>query len=128
MAEKNIEGPDIIAEERKRLIFFGLPWTFTKYTLTNKKLIYAKGLLKSTENEILLYRIADITYTRTLPQKLFGLGTITIYSHDKTNSTLEIKNIKNSREFREKISDASEKDRLRMKVYQSELIGSDADY
>lgn len=122
MQESVTTGSEVIMEERKRWGFFGIPWTFTKYTLTNKKLILTQGFFKTTENEILLYRIIDLTYTRTLTQKMFGLGTVTVYSHDKTNPTVEIKNIKNSREFREKLSDTVEKDRIRMKMRQSELI------
>ncbi len=116
---------EVIIKERKRWKFLGIPWTFTKYTLKQKKLIIEQGFFKSIENEILLYRVVDVSYTRTFMQKLFGLGTIIVYSHDKSSPTLEIKNIKHSRDFREKLSDAVEKDRLRMKMRQSELIDFD---
>ncbi len=126
MMENTTRTDEVIMEERKRWGFFGIPWTFTKYTLKPKKLLLSKGLLTSTEQEILLYRVVDISYSRTLTQKMFGLGTVTVYSHDKTTPTLEIKNIKHSREFREELSDAIERDRLRMKMRQSELIDVDA--
>lgn len=111
-----------IMRERKRWGFFGIPWTFTKYILTEKKLIIQTGLLRSTENEILLYRISDMSMTRTLFQKIFKLGTLTIYAHDKTNPTLIVKNIKNIREFKESLSDAVEKDKIRMKLRQREVM------
>ena len=90
-----ITQEEILMTERKRLGFFGLPWTFTKYSITPKKLIIESGFFTSSENEILMYRITDVSYTRTLFQKMFGLGTLTVYSHDKKNPTLTIKNIKN---------------------------------
>ena len=111
-----------LMRERKRWGFFGIPWTFTKYILTEKKIIIQKGLLRSTENEILMYRVTDMELSRTLFQKMFGIGTLTVYSHDKTNPTLEIKNIKHVREFKDTLSDAVEKDRIRMKMRQSEIV------
>ena len=111
-----------IMRERKRWGFFGIPWTFTKYILTEKKLIIQTGLFRSTENEILLYRVADMSLTRTLFQKMFNIGTLTVYSHDKTNPTLIIKNIKNVRLFKDALSDAVEKDKIRMRLRQREVM------
>ena len=87
-----------------------------------------RGLLRSTENEILMYRVTDIEMIRTLFQKIFGLGTLVVYSHDKTNPTLEIKNIKHVREFKDTLSDAVEKDRIRMKMRQSEIVDGAYDF
>ena len=111
-----------ITREKKRWLFFGIPWTFTKYILTKKKIIIEMGLFNSTENEILMYRVTDMTLTRSFWQKVFGLGTLIVYAHDKTTPTLEIKNIKHVREFKETLSEAVEKDRLRMKMRQSEIV------
>lgn len=113
---------NVLMQERKRWGFFGIPWTFTKYTLMTKKLVVSQGLLRSVENEILLYRITDLTYSRSLFQKLFKMGTITVHAHDKTTPVLVLKNIKHSREFKDTLSDSVEKDRLRMKMRQSELV------
>ena len=112
---------DVIMQERKRWLFFGIPWTFTKYTLTPKRIILNEGLLRSTENEILLYRIIDMELSRTLFQKMFKLGTVTVKSKDASHPILEIKNIKNSRAFRDSLAEAVENERLRMKVRQGEV-------
>ena len=112
--------------ERKRWAFLGIPWTFTVYTLKEKKLVIDRGLFTSIREEILLYRIVDMSYSRTLGQKIFGMGTVKVYSKDKTNPSLEIKNIRHSNDFYESLSEAVERDRIRMKMRQSELI--DVDY
>ena len=124
--------PGELMRERKRWGFFGIPWTFTKYILTQKKIVIQTGFFKSEENEILMYRVTDMSLTRTMFQKMFGLGTLTVYAHDKTNPTLVIKNIKHCREFKELLSETVEKDRLRMRMRQNEMfiddgIGDDID-
>ncbi len=118
-------GQKLIIKERKRWLFFGIPWTFTKYTLTDKKLIIEQGLFKSVENEILLYRVLDITYTRNLFQKIFKLGTIEVQSKDKSNPVLYIKNIKNSKHFREMLSTTVENDKKKRRMRQNEIIDTD---
>ena len=108
--------------ERKRLLFFGLPWTFTKYTLNPKKLLINTGLLTSVENEILLYRVMDITVKRTLMQKIFRLGSIKVVSSDKTSPNLEIKNIRNVTQFRDALSEYIEESRRQYRMRAGEII------
>ncbi len=120
-------NPAFSVSERKRWLFFGLPFTFTVYTLENKKLILKEGFFNSKENEILLYRIVDMTLSRSLIQKLFGLGSLTIEAQDKTHPSLVIKNIKHVRNFKELLSNAVEEDKLRLRMRQGELIDSQAD-
>lgn len=116
------DDSEIVQIERKRWLLFALPLTFTKYTLTNRKLILNQGLLTSTEDEILLYRILDLTLSRNLVQKIFGLGTIIVEAQDKTDSILVIKNIKNSRQFKENLSRLVEQEKLRLRMRRGEII------
>lgn len=113
---------EVVQQERKRWAFFGLPFTFTKYTLTDKKLILNEGLFTSKENEILLYRVLDMTLRRTLMQKIFGLGTVIVDSQDKFQPQLEIKNIKNSQVFKENLSNLVEQDKTRLRMRRGEII------
>lgn len=118
--------PRVLISERKRWLFFALPFTFTKYTLTNKKLIINQGLLVSKENEILAYRILDMTTQRSLIQKMFGLGSILVVSQDKLQPTLLLKNIKNCSQFKELLSDTIEGEKTRLGMRRGEII-SDVD-
>ena len=118
---------DFTIKERKRWLFFALPFTFTTYQLTNKKLKYNRGFFTSVEDEILLYRITDLTLTRTFFQKIFGLGTLRVTSTDKSHPNISLINIKHSKDFRELLSEAIEKDRLRMKYRTGEFIDSNGD-
>ena len=77
--------------DKKRIL--GMPISFTKYSLSEDRLFIDKGLLNLKSEEILLYRIRDLSVSQTLPQRLFGVGTITLHSYDKTSPTLEILDI-----------------------------------
>ena len=67
-----------IWEDRKHHLWF--PISFTKYTVGNGRLYVNSGFLSSREDECLLYRITDITLYRSLPQRIFGTGTIELHT------------------------------------------------
>ena len=99
-----------IWSDRKR-IFCGLPWTFTTYTLTSDRLFIETGVLGKHEDEVRLYRILDISLSRSFSQRIFGLGTIHCCSADKTMGDFDIINIKNPREIKERLSELVERER-----------------
>lgn len=117
------ETGSAILKERKRWLFFGLPFTFTKYSLTEKSLQLSKGLFSTTEDDMLLFRVMDVSVKRTFFQKMAGLGTLIISSSDKTNPTLDIKNIKHIHEFKNALDERVEKERLRMRFRAGEIMG-----
>ncbi len=117
---------EIVWKDRKRIIF-GLPWTFTVYTLTNEKLLVKTGFLNIHEEEVRLYRIMDLTLKRSLWQRMFGLGTVHCCAADKTTPEFDIKNIKNSNDVKEILSDLIEKQRENKRVSNRELMGDDFD-
>ena len=98
---------EIVWSDRKRIIF-GLPWTFTKYSLTKEKLLIETGILNKDEEEIRLYRIMDMTLKRSFWQRLFGLGTIHCCTADKSAPEVDIKWIKDSANVKELLSDMVE--------------------
>lgn len=112
----------ILIKERKRWCLFALPFTFTTYTLTDRKLLVNSGLLSSTEDEILLYRIVDLTLKRSLFQKLFGLGTVIVHAQDTTTPVLDLKNIKHSHDFKEMLSNQIESEKIRLRMRKGEII------
>lgn len=108
--------PNIVWKDRKRTLF-GLPWSFTKYSLSDDRLF-----ISTKEDEVRLYRIMDISLNRTLGQRIFGLGTIKCCSADKTLGDFEIKNIKKSKDVKELLSEMVENERNRKKVTSREFI------
>lgn len=118
---------NFIWKERKRNAL-GLPWTFTKYALTDDRLFITRGLLKTVEDEVRLYRIMDLSLSQTLSQKIFGIGTILVSSADKSMRDFEIKNIKKPRDVKEQLSKLVEENRDKKRVTNREFMGEDADF
>ena len=115
---------DYIWKDRKRIIF-GLPWSFTRYRLTEEKLIIDTGFFTRKEDEIRLYRIMDIGLQRSLWERMFGLGTIHCCSGDKTSPEFDIRHIKKSRDIKEMLSDLVEKRRREQRVGVREFMDGD---
>lgn len=90
--------------DKKRTIF-GLPLSFTRYFLTESKFITRTGFLSVDEDEIDLYKIIDKKIKKPFGQRLFGCGTLVIYSKDADTPTKEIHCIKDVR----KVSDLFDK-------------------
>ncbi len=112
--------------DRKRTLF-GLPWSFTRYALTEEKLLIDVGFFSRTEEEVRLYRILDLTLRRTFWDRLFNVGTIHCCSADKNTPEFDIKCIKNAKEVKEMLSDMVEKERNEHRVSAREFMMDDED-
>jgi hypothetical protein len=112
---------DIIWRERKRNIF-GMPLSFTVYSLTEERLFIETGLFNSVENEVRLYRILDVQLRRSFMQKIFGIGTIAISSSDKSLGDFVLKNVKKPKVVKELISKNVEIQRELKRVVNREII------
>ncbi len=71
--------------ERKRWLFFGLPWTFTKYMLKEEILTKQTGFFNTVINDCYMYKIVDVQLERSLLEKMAGLGTVVCYTSDSTD-------------------------------------------
>lgn len=112
-------------KDRKR--YFGLPISFTKYSLSEDRLFISQGLLNIKDDEVLLYRVRDIDTSRSLWQRLFGVGTVTVMSSDKTMPNLVLKNIKDPVETKELIHHQVEEMKIRRRVRLGEIMGEGLD-
>lgn len=110
--------------ERKRWLFLGLPFTFTKYTIREDMITIDTGLLKTVENDCYMYKVQDVQLTATLTEKMFRLGTVTCFTGDTTHPKLELVHIKNSRAVKEFILEMSEAARLKRRTVNMLDIGS----
>ena len=105
----------------------GLPWSFTRYTITPEKLLIHTGFLHKKEEEIRLYRILDVTLRQSLGQRIFGLGTIHCCSADHSTPEFDIRSVKHSRKVRDLLSDQVEQERERKRISAREFMGGAED-
>lgn len=75
---------------------------YTRYTLTNQRLIVESGLLVKRIEEIELFRIKDTKFNQGFFQRWVDMGEIAVFSSDQT-SNLILSNMPNAREKREQI-------------------------
>ena len=108
-------------KDRKR--YFGLPLSFTRYQLSEDRLFLSVGFLSIKDDEILLYRVRDIDTSRTLWQRLFGVGTVTVVSSDKTMPVLTLKNVKDPVMVKELIHRQVEEMKIQRRVRLNEISG-----
>lgn len=117
---------DYLWSDRKRT-FLGLPLSFTKYSLSEERLFIEEGFLNKKENEVRLYRIMDVSLTRSFGQRIFGVGTIHCCSGDKTMGDFDIISVKKPREVKEQLSELVEKQRDAKRVTSREFMSDDHD-
>ena len=112
-------------KDKKR--YFGMPISFTRYRLSEDRLFLSVGFLNIKDDEILLYRVRDIATTRNLWQRLFGVGTVTVVSSDKTMPTLVLKNVKDPVMVKELIHRQVEEMKIQRRVRFGEIMTTDTD-
>ena len=112
-------------KDRKRHL--GLPLSFTRYQMSEDRLFISEGFLNIKDDEVLLYRVRDIDTRRSLWQRLFGVGTVTVLSSDKTMPTLVLKNVKDPLMVKELIHNQVEEMKIQRRVRFGEIMTTDAD-
>lgn len=112
-------------KDRKR--YLGMPLSFTRYLLSEDRLFLSVGLMNIRDSEVLLYRVRDIDTNRSLWQRLFGVGTITVMSSDKSTPVLVLQNVKDPVFVKELIHKQVEENKLRRRYRVGEIMGNEID-
>lgn len=118
-----IDDNTVMFTERKRLLFFGLPWTFTKYTITPGVVTINQGLLNTTEDDCYMYKISDVKLSTSFWERLFKLSTIICYTGDVTNPELRLVHIRHAKEIKSYLLTTSEEARLKRRTLNTMDIG-----
>ena len=110
--------------EKKRWLFLGLPFTFTKYMIKEDMITVDTGVFTKVENECYMYKVQDVEHTASIWERMVGLGTIVCYTGDTTHPKLLIEHVRNSKAIKEFILKESEEARLKRRTVNMLDIGS----
>ena len=110
--------------EKKRWLFLGLPFTFTKYVIKEDLITVDTGVFTKVENDCYMYKVQDVEHTASIWERMAGLGTIVCYTGDTTHPKLLIEHIRNSKAIKEFILKESEEARLKRRTVNMLDIGS----
>ena len=115
----------LLWSDRKRIL--GMPISFTKYSLSEDRLFLETGLLNTRQEEVILYRVRDLSLSITLFQRIFGLGTVTVHSSDKSIPHLEMKNIRRPMDVKELLHKQVEEMKIARRMRVGEVLHDDND-
>ena len=94
--------------EKRRTLIFGLPFSCTTYILDDEKITIRRGFIEEVEDDAMMYKVQDVRMTRSLLERLFGLGTIVCYTGDTTHPELRLSRVKKPHEIKDYIIERSE--------------------
>lgn len=130
MADETMTGSQVqdddavMYTERKRILFLGLPWTFTKYTITPSLLTIDRGLLNTIEDDCYMYKIQDVKLTTSLLERIVGCATVICYTGDVTDKEIKLVHIKHAKEIKAYLLKASEAARIKRRTLNTVDIGA----
>ncbi len=104
---------------------FGLPISFTNYSLTEDRLFRKSGILTRKEDQVSLYHIRDMEVSVSLGQRIFGVGTVKVIGSDASTPELLLENIKKPYEVRDLLYETSEEDKKNRRLARTEFMSDD---
>jgi membrane protein YdbS with pleckstrin-like domain len=116
-----MDGVQYLWQDKKR--YLGMPISFTRYALSEDRLFTSIGWLNIRDEQMVLYRVRDINVSRTLGQRFFGVGSVTLLSSDKSTPNLTLVNIQHPMEVKELIHRQVEESKKKNKGLISEIVG-----
>jgi uncharacterized membrane protein YdbT with pleckstrin-like domain len=109
-----------------------LPWLYSfavlcyrrlsvHYLLTTQRFIHESGILRRVNNRIEVLDMDDITFEQGLFERLTGVGTIRILSHDRSDPDLVLRGIENVPAVAKLLDDARLAERRRRGLHVEQI-------
>ena len=118
--EKKNQQIELLWEDKKR--YFGLPISFTKYSVSKERVFRSAGLLITKYDQIMLFRVTDVRVSISLWQRFFGVGTVILISKDDSQPKMKIQNVHSPIYVMELIHDLVQAVRKEMGIKPTEFL------
>jgi membrane protein YdbS with pleckstrin-like domain len=91
-----------------------------KLKITTERIVSIKGFIGQAAEEVEYFRVVDSKFEQTFLQRLFSVGTITLYSSDRSTPQLTFPCVR-PRELRERIRDCVRIQRQHMRTVRGDF-------
>jgi hypothetical protein len=109
-----------------------LPWAYclvvlgyrrlsVHYVLSTQRFMHERGILRRVNDRIELLDVDDITFEQRLWERLMGVGTLRIASHDRSNPELVLPGIENIKRVASLFDDARLAERRRRGLHVEQI-------
>ena len=109
-----------------------LPWLYclgvlayrrmsVRYALSTQRFIHERGILRRVNDRIELLDVDDITFEQTLSERMVGVGTLRIASHDRTDPELVLRGIEDVKRVAGLFDDARLAERRRRGLHVEQI-------
>lgn len=115
------EYGNVIWTGKKNIL--GMPISFTRYILTDTKLITRTGFFNIKEDEIELYRVYDKAISLSLLQRMVKCGTVKVLSKDSDTPAKLLISVRNPRDVKRILDEAVQAQRDKYYVRGRDMIG-----
>ena len=76
---------------------------YTKYEITDERIVEQTGILSRKTDETELYRVKDIRLEEPFFLRMFGLSTILLVTSDKSSPLIKVYGVKNGTSLRKEL-------------------------
>ncbi|KWX70479.1 PH domain-containing protein [Paenibacillus jilunlii] len=94
----------------------------TTYTITSQRIMVKTGLIGKDVEEIELLRVNDFSVDQSIPQRILGIGTLTIFSDDASSPQLLLHRIRHPQTVKDVLRQAVRDEKIANNISYREQI------
>lgn len=94
----------------------------TTYTITSQRIMVKTGLIGKNVEEIELLRVNDLSVAQSVPDRMLGIGTLTVFSDDPSSPQLIFRKIHDAQKIKEVLRKAVRDEKIANNISYREHI------